>query len=575
MNPFFLTPILLGLCGSIAYAQWQLQAIDTQSDFRGLCVVSPKVVWVSRTKGTYARTTDGGKGWSVGVVPSAEQLDFRDVEAFGETTAYLLSAGPGDASRIYKTVNGGKMWTMQFKGTDPATFLDAIAFWDEMNGMALGDPIKGQFQLLVTTDGGANWKPLQTKTLPPALPGEGAFAASGTCLVTHGKNDVWFVTGGAKSARVFRSNDRGQNWAVSETPIMAGTESVGILSIAFRDPQNGIIVGGDFRKPDATGATVAITSDGGKTWAPLDKKLPFRSAVAWAKDRWVAVGTSGSHVSLDNGNSWKLLDRENYNSVGFAPTGEGWAVGPKGRIAKFVPEGLEKARADLKSPQVEIRRAAIRSLVHSDLSAPLREEIQQALKDEDAEVRATAATATGNLGAAAVPAVLLLIDRMRNDSSKEARETAARALGRIGKAAKEERRPVAPLRQTAVKDSDPVTRVVALGALAMMEVDIPEQVAALRKYLHDDASLVRMKAAHALGMIGAPAKAAAAEIVTVLERSKDPHERGYIARAVGNVGDPASLPALVKAFQAETDLGARGEMQGAITRLGGKVPEKK
>ena len=97
-----------------------------------------------------------------------------------------------------------------------------------------------------------------------------------------------------------------------------------------------MVVGGDYRKPNEIGANAAITSDGGKTWNLLDKRLPFRSAVAWAKDRWVAVGTSGSHVSLDDGASWKLLDRENYNSVQFTKTGEGWAVGPRGLIAKFV-----------------------------------------------------------------------------------------------------------------------------------------------------------------------------------------------------------------------------------------------
>src|SRR5262249_21737553 len=117
-------------------------------------------------------------------VLGGEKLDFRDVEAFGETTAYLLSAGPGDASRIYKTVDGGKSWAMQFKSSDPAAFFDAIAFWDEQNGIALGDPINRLFQLIGTADGGRNWKPLAAKTLPPALPDEGAFAASGTCLVT-------------------------------------------------------------------------------------------------------------------------------------------------------------------------------------------------------------------------------------------------------------------------------------------------------------------------------------------------------------------------------------------------------
>jgi photosystem II stability/assembly factor-like uncharacterized protein len=335
MKSSFLAAILLGVCGSVVSAQWQTQTINTTADFRGLCVVSADVAWVSGTKGTYARTNDGGKNWFVGTVPGAEKLDFRDVEAFGESTAYLLSAGPGDASRIYKTVDGGKSWAMQFKSTDPAAFFDAIAFWDEQNGIALGDPVKGQFQMIVTDDGGANWKPLAPKVLPPALAGEAAFAASGTCLVTHGKSDVWFATGGAKTARVFHSKNRGQNWEVSETPIASGAESAGIFSIAFRDKHHGMIVGGDYKKPNDIGATAATTSDGGKTWTALDKRLPFCSAVAWAKDRWVAVGTSGSHVSLDNGATWKLLDRENYNSVAFTSTGEGWAVGPKGRIAKF------------------------------------------------------------------------------------------------------------------------------------------------------------------------------------------------------------------------------------------------
>jgi photosystem II stability/assembly factor-like uncharacterized protein len=336
MKHFFLAAILLALSGAIVFAEWQTQTVATKSDFRGLCVVSPKVAWVSGTHGTFGRTTDGGKTWSAGTVSGAEKLDFRDSEAFGETTAYLLSAGPGDASRIYKTVDGGQSWLMQFKNADPTAFLDAIAFWDEQNGMALGDPIQGRFQLLITADGGGHWKPVAAKVLPPALPGEGAFAASGTCLVTRGERDAWFVTGGAKTARVFHSQDRGQNWEVSETPIRAGVESAGIFSIAFRDPQHGVIVGGDYRKPQEIGATAAITSDGGKTWNLLDKRLPYCSAVAWAKDRWVAVGTSGSHISLDKGATWKWLDRERYNSVAFTATGEGWAVGPNGRIAKFV-----------------------------------------------------------------------------------------------------------------------------------------------------------------------------------------------------------------------------------------------
>src|SRR4030095_7360586 len=108
----------------VAPAQWKLQASKTEADFRGLCAVSPKVAWVSGTKGTFGRTTDGGKTWTVGAVPDADKLDFRDVEAFGEDTAYLLSAGPGEDSRIYKTTDGGKTWTLQFKNAEPKAFFD-------------------------------------------------------------------------------------------------------------------------------------------------------------------------------------------------------------------------------------------------------------------------------------------------------------------------------------------------------------------------------------------------------------------------------------------------------------------
>src|SRR5262249_56285595 len=114
-----------------------------------------------------------------------------------------------------------------------AAFFDAIAFWDEKAGIALGDPVDGRFQLLATDDGGVNWKPLDVKNLPTALPGEGAFAASGTCLVTHGKDHVWFATGGAKTARVFRSSDRGQSWEVSDTPMLAGAASPRAFSMCL------------------------------------------------------------------------------------------------------------------------------------------------------------------------------------------------------------------------------------------------------------------------------------------------------------------------------------------------------
>lgn len=234
------------------------------------------------------------------------------------------------------------------------------------------------------------------------------------------------------------------------------------------------------------------------------------------------------------------------------------------------PEQLSKTRSDLASSSVEVRRTAIKSLVHSKLSDYLFPEMHSALKDADGDVRATAATAIGNLGATSAPAIPTLIAQLEHDTTKEARETAARALGRIGKAAPTQRSAVGPLKTAAAGDADFVTRTVALGALAMMNEDVSGQIASLRKYLTHEEPLVRMKASHALGGLGEPAKAAAPEIALVMEKEPDGHRRGYVARALGNVGDPAFLPALEKALAKETDTAAQGEMRGAIKKLRAK-----
>lgn len=242
--------------------------------------------------------------------------------------------------------------------------------------------------------------------------------------------------------------------------------------------------------------------------------------------------------------------------------------------AKSVEKRIANVRADLKSDDSAVRQSAIGSLVHSDISPKLLAEMRVALDDCDGAVRSTAATAIGNLGAAAIPAVPQLIAGLKNDSVKEARETAARALGRIGKAAPEEKSLIAPLRAASQDDADPVTRVVAHGALAMINVEVAQQITSLRKYLHHEEALVRMKASHALGMLGSAAKAAAPEIVDVLKLETDHHRRGYVARALGNTADPASLPALEAALEKETDPGVQGEMRGAISRLKALSAEK-
>lgn len=320
-----------------AIAQWQPLETHTTESLRGLSVFNASIVWASGTHGTYLFTTNGGTTWTTGKVPGAESLDFRDVESFG-SGVYLLAAGLGDKSRIYHTRHLGEQWELQFTNPEPSGFLDCMGFFDERHGIVVGDPVKGKFQILRTDNGGATWQYSDPRKMPPAMEGEGAFAASGTCITTQGKKNAWFATGGVV-ARVFRSTDGGKSWKVSETPIMHGSPSAGIFSIRFQDAQHGVIVGGDYLHPDQGGANIATSDDGGKTWklasAPGQK---YFSAVTYVTSdshvQWlVAVGSAASAFSKDALTTWEFFSTKGFNAVA-SKLGVAYAAGANGSIAR-------------------------------------------------------------------------------------------------------------------------------------------------------------------------------------------------------------------------------------------------
>lgn len=285
-------PFLLLMTTAVAQAGPRIQISRTTESLRGVSAVSSQVAWASGTHGTYLRTVDGGQTWTPAQVPDASALDFRAVVAFSADEAFLMSAGPGDQSRIYHTNDAGQHWKLQFSNTNPKGFFDSMAFWDSKHGIVLGDPIpdengKWKFELVETEDGGS-WHPISSAQLPEALEGEGAFAASNSCIAilkgtsaTANLDNIWFATGG-KAARVFHSADSGKSWEVYGTPILHGPESAGIFSIAFRDAKHGVIAGGDYKHPDDDGPNLAFTEDAGKTWN-LSTLHPqaFFSAVAY------------------------------------------------------------------------------------------------------------------------------------------------------------------------------------------------------------------------------------------------------------------------------------------------------
>ena len=279
---------------------------------------------------------DGGKTWNVGKVSGADTLDFRGVKAFkGE--AFLLAAGPGDKSRIYH-LRTGKSWELQFTNPEAKGFYDCMAFFDPRRGIVVGDPVNGKFQIVRTRDGGKTWQLADPQKMPPAVEGEGAFAASDSCIAVNGSQDVWFATGGT-AARVFHSSDAGDTWTVADTPIIHGAASQGIFSIAFRDALHGAIAGGDYKNPEQAGANLAITDDGGKTWKLADAApQKFFSAMAFVggtTPETIVIGSTATGVSKDDLKTWASFTNDGFNALE-SKQGVTYAVGAGGKVAKFL-----------------------------------------------------------------------------------------------------------------------------------------------------------------------------------------------------------------------------------------------
>jgi photosystem II stability/assembly factor-like uncharacterized protein len=353
--------ILLAVAAALAQSTPQILFSRTKEDLRGVSAVSQKVAWASGTHGTYLRMVDGHT-WMPEQVPGAESLDFRGVVGFSAEEAFLMSSGPGEQSRIYHTADAGRHWELQFTNKNPKGFFDSMAFWDRTHGIVLGDSIpdesgKLKFELLLTEDG-QTWHPIPPSLLPPAMEGEGAFAASNSCvaILTSVDPNIWFASGGT-IARVFHSSDRGHTWEAFDTPIVHGADSEGIFSIAFRDALHGVIAGGDYKHPEEDGPNLAFTNDGGKTWT-LSKIFPqsYYSDVAY--DRSYATSNearSGDKKREDQaGDRMFLIDPKfiydfrpprnpirissskkyglQFNAASSYPNGGALIVGPKGTI---------------------------------------------------------------------------------------------------------------------------------------------------------------------------------------------------------------------------------------------------
>lgn len=332
---------LLCLCltsSALADDAWQSIESPVTTELRGLSVVNQQIAWASGAKGTVLRTLDG-QNWQQLQVDhaAAGQLDFRAIKAFDAYHAYLMSAGPGTASKLFVTQDGGQHWQLLTSQDQPTGFWNAMVWSGPQQGLLFGDPLNQQFELKHSLDAGKSWQTLRHPALQ-ALAQEGAFAASGTCI-QQSAGLTYFVSGGASHSRIFIGQPESNQWFSANLPLAAAAPSKGAFSVLFLNPLQALVVGGDYQQAHLAGINAARSNDGGKSWQALSiQPQGFYSVVAAVPGEAqvaVAGGLAGISWTKDAGLSWQALSQRAVNTVAFSSAKDGWAIGPKGLILKY------------------------------------------------------------------------------------------------------------------------------------------------------------------------------------------------------------------------------------------------
>lgn len=310
---------------------------EIPASIRALEIQPDGTVWYGGSDGLYGYTENNGQDWHHdSLFFEGKAVEFRSLAS---TKDAMLLQGTNSPALIFRSTDKGQSWNLVYRENHPDCYYNALAFWNDEEGVAVGDPTDGCLSVITTRDGGQTWQKLACDQLPPLASGEAGFAASNTNIAISGDH-AWLVTGGAK-ARVFHTPDRGKTWDVADTPINQGGKMTGIYSVAFWDQDRGMLFGGDWENKSQNTKCKAHTVDGGKTWKLLNdgQEPAFRSCVQYVPgsdgQQLFAVGSPGISYSSDGGETWDLLSKESFYTIRIAASGkEAWLAG-KNRVARM------------------------------------------------------------------------------------------------------------------------------------------------------------------------------------------------------------------------------------------------
>jgi photosystem II stability/assembly factor-like uncharacterized protein len=275
-------------------------------------VLEKDKIWYTGNKNRFGYfDLKSNKKFESSIVQDTLQLEFRSI---AKTNNYIYLLTVANPALLYQITKDGKKSKLVYQEINEKVFYDSMQFWNDKEGIALGDPISNCLSIITTTDGGLTWNKLPDSIAPKVFEGEAHFAASNTNIIVK-KNHTWIVSGG-KKARVFYSPDKGKSWKVFETPIVHGKQMAGIFTGDFYDNKKGFVAGGDYEVLNQNTQNKAVTKDGGKTWELIANAEGFgyASCVQYIPNSdgngIVVVGASGIYYSSDAGLKWIQLSSD-------------------------------------------------------------------------------------------------------------------------------------------------------------------------------------------------------------------------------------------------------------------------
>lgn len=345
MRTFLILFLFLAACGSpkpennlsegfvsIDYS-WEKYPVSTS--IRALEIAPDGTVWYAGANGRVGYSSDNGKTWIHDSL--SHEGEFPEFRSISVTNNAVMILSVGSPALLFRSTDKGETWDLVYTEKHEDAFYDAMTFWDDQDGIAMGDPTENCLSVIITRDGGLSWAKIPCESLPDSAEGEAAFAASNTNIAVQGEN-AWIATGGEK-ARVLHTGDKGKTWEVYPTPMNQGGTMTGIFTMDFYDELNGIIFGGDWEDKDNATGNKAFTNDGGQSWELLtDGKGPgYRSCVQYVPgsegNEIFAVGIPGVSYSADGGKNWQLISDSDFYTIRISGN-TAWLAGNK-KIAKL------------------------------------------------------------------------------------------------------------------------------------------------------------------------------------------------------------------------------------------------